>query len=141
MRLGLHQGCPLSPILFITFMGRISRHSQGAEQVQIGDFTIMSLLFAIDVVVELFAATCEVVVKRMGTSKSDTFVLSWKGWNSLSRSGSEVLLQGEQFEYLRVLVTSEGRMELDRWISAASAVKWTLYWSAVVKRELSQLAR
>ena len=50
VRVGLHQSCPLSPILFIIFMDRISRRSQGVEGVQFGDLRIGSLLFADDVV-------------------------------------------------------------------------------------------
>ncbi|KAI3365669.1 hypothetical protein L3Q82_010745 [Scortum barcoo] len=44
------QGYPLSPVLFIIFMDRISRHSQGPEGVQFGNHRISSLLFADDVV-------------------------------------------------------------------------------------------
>ena len=50
VRVGLCQGCPLSPILFIGFMDRISRRNQGVEGVRFGDFRIGSLLFADDVV-------------------------------------------------------------------------------------------
>lgn len=39
----------------------------------------------------------------------------------------------------RVLFTSEGRgeREINRWVGAVVAVIWTLYWTAVMKRELS----
>ena len=47
---GLCQGCPLSPILFVIFMDRISRCSRQEERVQFGDLRIASLLFAGDVV-------------------------------------------------------------------------------------------
>ncbi|KAK3536657.1 hypothetical protein QTP86_015466, partial [Hemibagrus guttatus] len=50
VHVGLRQGCPLSPVLFIVFMDRISRHSQGLEGVRFGDHRISSLIFADDVV-------------------------------------------------------------------------------------------
>uniref|UniRef100_A0A669BJZ3 Reverse transcriptase domain-containing protein n=1 Tax=Oreochromis niloticus TaxID=8128 RepID=A0A669BJZ3_ORENI len=68
---GLRQGCPLSPVLFIIFMDRISRRSQVAEGFRFGGLRISSLLFADDVV--LLASSGEglqlalersVVVKR-----------------------------------------------------------------------------
>ena len=48
----------------------------------------------------------------------------------------EILPQVEEFKYLGVLFTSEGRMdrEIDRRIGAASAVMRTLHRSVVVKR-------
>lgn len=49
-----------------------------------------------------------------------------------------------EFKYLGVLVLfmSEGRMkcETDRWVGAAAAVMWRMYWSVMVKRELRQKA-
>ncbi len=73
VHVGLRQGYPLSPVLFIVFMDRISR-SQGPEGVRVGDHTISSLLFADDVVLlapsdqnlwnalRRFAAECEASV-------------------------------------------------------------------------------
>ncbi|KAJ0016123.1 hypothetical protein NQD34_014413 [Periophthalmus magnuspinnatus] len=59
VHVGLRQGCPLSSVLFIIFMDRISRRSQGPEGVWFGNHRISSLLFADDVVLMLLRArTC-----------------------------------------------------------------------------------
>ena len=47
---GLHQGRPLSVVLFKLLMDKISRCSEAAEGVGFGDLRIPSLLFADDVV-------------------------------------------------------------------------------------------
>ncbi|KAI3373860.1 hypothetical protein L3Q82_022440 [Scortum barcoo] len=59
------------------------------------------------------------------------------------RVGGEVLPQVEEFKYLGVLFTSEGKMEreIDRRIGAASAVMRSVYRTVVVKKELSRKAK
>ncbi|TWW62299.1 hypothetical protein D4764_04G0009460 [Takifugu flavidus] len=88
VRVGLHQGCPLSPVLFLTFMDRISRRSQGVEGVEFGGQKISSLLFADDIVLLApsnrdlqhmlgrFATECEAAGMRISTSKSESMVLT-----------------------------------------------------------------
>ena len=51
---GICQGWPLSPILFLTFMDRISRRSQVVEGVKSGDFSSLSLLFFTLVILAIF---------------------------------------------------------------------------------------
>ncbi|KAI3375494.1 hypothetical protein L3Q82_003824 [Scortum barcoo] len=152
VHVGLRQGCPLSPVLFIIFMDRISRRSQGPEGVRFGNHRISSLLFADDVVLmassgqdlqhvlERFAAECEAAGMRISTSKSEAMVLDWKRVACPLRVGGEVLPQVEEFKYLGVLFTSEGKMEreIDRRIGAASAVMRSVYRTVVVKKELSR---
>ncbi|KAI3356985.1 hypothetical protein L3Q82_003620 [Scortum barcoo] len=147
------EACPLSPVLFIIFMDRISRRSQGPEGVQwFGNHRISSLLFADDVVLlastsqdlqhvlERFAAECEAAGMRISTSKSEAMVLDRKRVACPLRVGGEVLPQVEEFKYLGVLFTSEGKMEreIDRRIGAASAVMRSVYRTVVVKKELSR---
>ncbi|KAJ0009622.1 hypothetical protein NQD34_001324 [Periophthalmus magnuspinnatus] len=148
VHVGLRQGCPLSPVLFIIFMDRISRRSQGPEGVWFGNHRISSLLFADDVVLMAsssqdlqqalgrFAAECEAAGMRISSSKSEAMVLDRKKVVCLLRVGGESLPQVEEFKYLGVLFTSEGRMEreIDRRIGAASAVMRSLYRSVVVRR-------
>ncbi|KAK3551056.1 hypothetical protein QTP70_011498 [Hemibagrus guttatus] len=152
---GLRQGCPLSPVLFIVFMDRISRRSQGLEGVRFGDHRISSLIFADDDVLLAssgldlqhalgrFTAECEAAGMRVSTSKSEAMVLNRKKVACTLQVGGEVLHQVEEFKYLGVLFTSEGRMdrEIDRRIGAAAAVMRSMYQSVVVKKELSRKAK
>ncbi|KAI3367022.1 hypothetical protein L3Q82_009655 [Scortum barcoo] len=153
VHVGLRQGCPLSPVLFIIFMDRISRRSQGPEGVRFGNHRISSLLFADDVVLlasssqdlqrvlERFAAECEAAGMRISTSKSEAMVLDRKRVACPLRVGGEVLPQVEEFKYLGVLFTSEGKME-DRRIGAASAkLCGRCTGPSVVKKELSRKAK
>ncbi|KAK3573216.1 hypothetical protein QTP86_015137, partial [Hemibagrus guttatus] len=155
VHVGLRQGCPLSPVLFIVFMDRISRRSQGLEGIQFGDHRISSLIFADDVVLLAlssldlqhalgrFAAECEAAGMRVSTSKSEAMVLDRKKVACTLQVGGEVLPQVEEFKYLGVLFTSEGRMdrEIDRRIGAATAVMRSMYRSVVVKKGLSRKAK
>ncbi|KAI3351536.1 hypothetical protein L3Q82_020378 [Scortum barcoo] len=84
---------------------------------------------------------CEAAGMRISTSKSEAMVLDRKrvacplpGW--VERS----CLKVEEFKYLGVLFTSEGKMERenDRRIGAASAVMRSVYRTVVVKKELSR---
>ncbi|KAK3507766.1 hypothetical protein QTP70_000218 [Hemibagrus guttatus] len=136
-------------------MDRISRRSQGLEGVWFGDHRISSLIFADDVVLlassgldlqhalGCFAAECEAAGMRVSTSKSEAMVLDRKKVACTLQVGGEVLPQVEQFKYLGVLFTSEGRMdrEIDRRIGAAAAVMRSMYRSVVVKKELSRKAK
>ena len=120
-------------------MDRIFRHSQQGERFQFSDFRIPTLIFADDVVLlaplvgdlqlslEQLAAKCEGM--RIRTSKSEIMVLSQKRVECFLWVGSKILPQVEEFKYLRVLFTSNGRMqqEINRQISAVSAVVQTLY--------------
>ncbi|PWA23612.1 hypothetical protein CCH79_00006040 [Gambusia affinis] len=72
----------------------------------------------------------------ISASKSEAMVLSRKRVECLLRVVG-VLPQVEEFKYLGILFTNEGRREreTDRRIGAASAVKRALYHSVVVKTD------
>ncbi|KAI3368141.1 hypothetical protein L3Q82_007873 [Scortum barcoo] len=77
----------------------------------------------------LHAAECEAAGMRISTSKSEAMVLDRKRVACPLQVGGEVLPQVEEFKYLGVLFTSEGKMEreIDRQIGAASAVMRSVY--------------
>jgi len=117
-----------------------------------GGLGIAFLLFADDVVplassdrdlrhlLERFAAEREAAGMRVSTSKSEAMVLCRKAVACFLQVGTECLSQANEFKYLRVLFTSESKMEreIERWIGAAAAVKQALYRTVLVKRELSR---
>uniref|UniRef100_A0A669C5T3 Reverse transcriptase domain-containing protein n=1 Tax=Oreochromis niloticus TaxID=8128 RepID=A0A669C5T3_ORENI len=145
---GLRQGSPLSPILFIIFMDRISRHSQVVEGLHFGGLRISSLLFTDDVVLlassgDGLLLALEAVGMRINTPKSEAMVLSRKRVECPLRVRDETLPQVEEFKYHGVLFMSDGRREreIDRWIGAVAAVMRRLYRSIVVKRKLSVKAK
>ncbi|TWW56221.1 hypothetical protein D4764_08G0002080 [Takifugu flavidus] len=111
VRVGLCQGYLLSPILFITFMDRISRCSHGVEGVQ----------FVADDVVLLASSA-----RDLSTSKSEAMVLIRKKVECLLRVKEDILPQVEEFKYLGVLFTSERRMaqEIDRRITSRRGEAW-----------------
>ena len=121
----LRQGCALSPILFVIYMDRISRHSHGVEGLQVGDLKIASLLFADDVV-----------------SKSEAMVLSRKPVDYLLQVGNESLPQVKGFKCLRVLFMSERMMglEIDQRVRAVGVVLRVLHRIVVTSTELSRKA-
>ncbi|KAI3357457.1 hypothetical protein L3Q82_015500, partial [Scortum barcoo] len=103
---------------------RIAGRAGGSPVWEPQDF-ISSLLFADDVVLmmasssqdlqrvvlERFAAECEAAGMRISTSKSEAMVLDRKRVACPLWVGGEVQPQVEEFKYLGVLFTSEGKIE------------------------------
>lgn len=59
----------------------------------------------------------------------------------LLRVREEVLPQVQELKYLGIMITSEMTVEQERWFGVESAVLRALYWSIVVKRELSPISK
>ncbi|KAI3364145.1 hypothetical protein L3Q82_010962, partial [Scortum barcoo] len=73
-------------------------------------------------VLERFAAECEAAGMRISTSKSEAMVLDRKRVACPLQVSGEVLPQVEEFKYLGVLFTSEGKMEPEvAWASISDA--------------------
>ncbi|KAI3360896.1 hypothetical protein L3Q82_013107 [Scortum barcoo] len=110
VHVGLWQGCPLSP-------GDVVLLASSSQDLQH--------------VLERFAAECEATEMRISTSKSEAMVLNRKRVACPIRVGGEVLPQVEEFKYLGVLFTSEGKMEHE--------IDW--YRTVLVKKELNRKAK
>jgi len=92
VRVGLRQGCPLSPILLVIFMDRISRRRE--EGVWFGNLRVASLLFANYVILlasssqDLQCAMEQFVVEcKAAGMKIDSWFSTGKRWNAPSGLG------------------------------------------------------
>ncbi|KAI3374782.1 hypothetical protein L3Q82_021332 [Scortum barcoo] len=106
----------------VRIAGRFLGVARGRRESRFGNHRISSLLFADDVVLmassgqdlqhvlERFAAECEAAGMRISTSKSEAMVLDRKRVACPLLVGGEVLPQVEEFKYLGVLFTSEGKI-------------------------------
>ena len=85
-----------------------------------------------------FAAESEAAGMKISTSKSEAVVFGRKKVKRLLCVGKEILPQVAKVLHLRVLFTSEERLEqIDRRIGGTSEVMWTLRQSVVLKMKLS----
>lgn len=69
---------------------------------------------------------------RVSTSRSEDMDLCQKLVKCSLCVSEERLPPARKFKHIGILFTSDGELELDQWISAASAVLWTLYQTVVV---------
>ena len=107
VHVGLRQGCPLSPGLFIIFMDRISSVLMAPSSQDLQH------------VLGWLAAECEAAGMTISTSKSEAMVLDWKKVACSLRVGGELLPQVEEFKYLGVLLTGGSVQRPHLW-------SWTL---------------
>ena len=145
VRIGLQQGCVLSPLLFIVYMNWIDKCSRVSECVSIGSCKISRLLFADDLVLlastesdlqcqlNAFARACDKAGMKISTSKTEVFHLSRNPTQCNLQVGETALKQVEKFKYLGVVFACDGKQsqELDVRIGKASAVMRELQRSIV----------
>ena len=141
VRVGLRQGCVLSPLLFIIFMDRISRRSTTPDCVTMGNARVESLLFADDVArlasssaglqraLDRFAAECTMAGMQISTKKTEVMVLSRQKEQCAVNVNGTPLNQVEKFKYLGIEFSNDARLdcEIDRRIGSASAILRSLY--------------
>lgn len=81
---------PLSPVLFVIFMNKISRRSRGEESVWFGSLRIAPLLFAVDSVghIRQWPPVCTVVVcSWVWSSQAENQQHQFRGNGSLPENG------------------------------------------------------
>lgn len=77
---------------------------------------------------------------KINTSKSRAMVLCLKTMGYLLWMGTELMPQAKEVKHLRVLYTSDRKMEweIDRWFGEVSVITQRLYQTIKVENELSR---
>ena len=134
-------------------MNWIDKCSHADECATIGNRKICRLLFANDLVLlfstqsglqhtlNSFVDACNTAEMKISTAEIEELYLSMPDQCVLRVNGA-ALKQVENFKYLGVAFTSDGRQDekLDTRIGKASTVVQVLHYSVVMKRELSKKA-
>ena len=149
---GLRLRYVLPLLLFIVYMNWIDKCSSADECATIGNCKISRPLSAEELVLlsstesgfqralNGFADACNTAGMKTSTAKTKILHLSRNPDQCMLQVNGATLKQVEKFKYLGVAFTSEGRQdeELDIRICMASSVTRALYYSVVIKRELSK---
>lgn len=118
---GLHQGCPLSHVLFFIFMYLICRCrcSGGVARDLRIRHCLRIMLLSWPQALQRFTDKSEAAGMRISTSRSKAVELSQKSPLSPGRGGRNL---EQQSSSSRILFTSEGSMEIDMQIEVAAKV-------------------
>lgn len=115
---------------------RISRGRRGGKVIHFGGLRIVSLLFC--KINRSWWFNSQLSMREQGWRSVPPCMSIWSWLEYLIQAMEDVLPKVE--EYLGVLLTNGEKIEweIDRQIGAVSAVKWLMYRSVMVKRELSK---
>ena len=112
VKVGLRQGCSLSPILFLIYVDGIVKNSESCGGVKIGECTVQRLLFADDLVLldstqnglqqalDRFLDACSAARIKISTTKTETMCLSRQPKQCSLQIDGVPLKQSEKFKYL-----------------------------------------
>jgi len=143
--IGLRQWCVLLPLFFIVHMNWVDSHSRLKQEDQpfafCEQFNTACILWT-----GLQHALLQLRLKKLEwklplTNRSAIILQKSKSASTVSKR--QYIAVGLKFNYLRVLLTSDGRWnkEINTRIGKANAVQRELYRSVVTKLELSKTAK
>ena len=151
VKIGVRQGCKLSPLLFIIYMNDIIKNCHFEGGLNFANNKIMSLAYADDLVllaeseVELqaninkFNNVCIDFGMKISVGKTKVMKISKKEGKINCKIGEDVIEQVSSFSYLGCIISEDGKLdkEFDSRIAKANAVSSQLRNTLFSKKEVS----
>ena len=152
IKLGVRQGCTLSPLLFIIYMDHLIKNSNLLPDLKFGDTNVSSLLYADDVVLlnscpkslqealNKVDISCRQAGMKISLSKTKVMKIGREPENLDFKLNDVKIEQVSQFTYLGTIFSENGRLdtEIDSRISKAGSVGSQLNRFIWNKKEVSQ---